>query len=216
MATFVPKKQRTREQTTQSNSIDSQALTTELLSDLVVVGRIGAAYGIKGWAKIHPFSHYPDALLHADRWWISPYIPNQAVVDASWQLVSPKQLKPHADAWVAVCENWADRTHAEQVKGWQIAIPRSAFPQTEENEFYWVDLMGAQVLNQDKQILGEVVSLLENAAHTVMQIRSVDVLREGQKPREYLIPFVSAFVGEVDLKSTPKTIAVTWDIDATA
>ena len=76
--------------------------------------------------------------------------------------------------------------------------------------------MGAQVLNQDKQILGEVVSLLENAAHTVMQIRSADVLSEGQKPREYLIPFVSAFVGEVDLKSTPKTIAVTWDIDATA
>ena len=101
-------------------------------------------------------------------------------------------------------------------KGWQIAIPRSEFPQTEDDEFYWVDLMGAQVVNQDHQVLGEVVSLLENAAHTVMQIRSIDAVGEGQKPVEYLIPFVSAFVGEVDLKSAPKTIAVTWDIDATA
>ncbi len=216
MATFVPKKQRTREQPEQSKSVGSPALSAEGLSDLVVVGRIGSAYGIKGWAKIHPFSHSPDALSHAKHWWIAPYIPDQSIADAPWLAVSPVQLKPHADAWVALCQEWTDRTHAEQLKGWQIAIPRSEFPQTEDDEFYWVDLMGAQVVNQDHQVLGEVVSLLENAAHTVMQIRSIDAVGEGQKPVEYLIPFVSAFVGEVDLKSAPKTIAVTWDIDATA
>lgn len=216
MATFVPKKQRTREQAGQPKTLDAQALSAQLLDELVVVARIGAAYGIKGWAKIHPFSHSPDALSHAKQWWIAPYIPDQALVQAAWQSVAPKQLKPHADAWVAVCEEWGDRTHVEQLKGWQIAIPRSAFPQTEDNEFYWVDLMGAQVINQDNQVLGEVVSLLENAAHTVMQVRSGAEVSEGQKPLEYLIPFVSAFVGDVDLKSTPKTIAVTWDVDATA
>ena len=216
MAAFVPKKQRSRGQSEQSTSIDAQALTAELLSDLVIVGRIGAAYGIKGWAKIHPFSHSPDALSHAKHWWIAPYIPDQEIADADWHVVLPVQLKPHADAWIALCQEWTDRTHAEQLKGWQIAIPRSEFPQTEEDEFYWVDLMGAQVVNQDHQVLGEVVSLLENAAHTVMQIRSIKSAGEGQKPVEYLIPFVSAFVGEVNLKSTPKTIAVTWDIDATA
>ena len=199
MSTFVPKKKR----------------ATEQPHDLIVVGRIGTAYGIKGWAKIHPFSHSPDALLHAKRWWIAPYIPEQAVKQAQWQVVSPSQLKPHADAWVGVCTEWADRTQVERLKGWQIAIARADFPQTDEGEFYWVDLLGAQVINQDQVVLGEVVGFLENAAHTVLTVRAQDS-SEKQKPVEYLIPFVSAFVGEVDLLATPKTIAVTWDVAATA
>lgn len=46
-----------------------------------------------------------------------------------------------------------------------------------------------------------------------MTVRAQDS-SEKQKPVEYLIPFVSAFVGEVDLLATPKTIAVTWDVAA--
>ena len=214
MSTFVPKKKRATEQ-----ALLDQAQATrdsaEQPHDLIVVGRIGTAYGIKGWAKIHPFSHSPDALLHAKRWWIAPYIPEQAVEQAQWQAVSPSQLKPHADAWVGVCTEWADRTQVERLKGWQIAIARADFPQTDEGEFYWVDLLGAQVINQDQVVLGEVVGFLENAAHTVLTVRAQDS-SEKQKPVEYLIPFVSAFVGEVDLLATPKTIAVTWDVAATA
>ena len=214
MSTFVPKKKRATEPTL----LDQTQVTrdsAEQPHDLVVVGRIGTAYGIKGWAKIHPFSHSPDALLHAKRWWIAPYIPEQAVKQAQWQVVSPSQLKPHADAWVGVCTEWADRTQVERLKGWQIAIARADFPQTDEGEFYWVDLLGAQVINQDQVVLGEVVGFLENAAHTVLTVRAQDS-SEKQKPVEYLIPFVSAFVGEVDLLATPKTIAVTWDVAATA
>ena len=214
MSTFVPKKKRATEPTL----LDQTQVTrdsAEQPHDLVVVGRIGIAYGIKGWAKIHPFSHSPDALLHAKQWWIAPYIPEQAVEQVQWQAVFPSQLKPHADAWVGVCAEWADRTQAERLKGWQIAIARADFPQTDENEFYWVDLLGAHVINQDQVVLGEVVGFLENAAHTVLTIRGLNSATE-QKSVEYLIPFVSAFVGEVDLLATPKTIAVTWDVAATA
>lgn len=214
MSTFVPKKKRATEQTLLDQTQATRD-SAEQPHDLIVVGRIGTAYGIKGWAKIHPFSHSPDALLHAKRWWIAPYIPEQAVEQAQWQVVSPSQLKPHADAWVGVCAEWADRTQVERLKGWQIAIARADFPQTDEGEFYWVDLLGAQVINQDQVVLGEVVGFLENAAHTVLTVRAQDS-SEKQKPVEYLIPFVSAFVGEVDLLATPKTIAVTWDVAATA
>ena len=213
MASFVPKKNRTQEPVvkateSQNNSIANQA------DDLVIVARIGAAYGVRGWVKIHPFSHSPDALENATKWWIAPYIPEQAVADSAWQSVKPKGFKPHADAWVGVVEGWNDRTLAEKFKGWQIAVSRDDFPQTDENEFYWVDLLGAQVINQDGVLLGVVTQLLENAAHTVMNVVSQD--ETSVKPTEYLIPFVSVFVGEVNVQSQPKTIAVTWDVDATA
>ena len=214
MSTFVPKKKRTTEQTLLDQTQATRD-SAEQPHDLVVLGRIGTAYGIKGWAKIHPFSHSPDALLHAKRWWIAPYIPEQSVDQAQWQAVSPSQLKPHADAWVAVCAEWSDRTQAERFKGWQIAIARADFPQTDEDEFYWIDLLGAQVINQDQVLLGEVVGFLESAAHTVLTVRGLNPSTE-QKSVEYLIPFVAAFVGEVDLRATPKTIAVTWDVEATA
>ena len=42
-------------------------------TDLVIVARIGVAYGIKGWVKLHPFSNSPDALYDAKKWWITPY-----------------------------------------------------------------------------------------------------------------------------------------------
>ena len=218
MATFIPKKKRTSELAAAAQTQKSQ-ISSDLVQELVVLGRIGAAYGVRGWMKIHPFSHSPDALIQAKSWCIAPYIPDQKVTDASWQLIKPTQIKPHADAWVATCMEWTDRTQAENFKGWQIAIPRSEFPQPQEDEFYWVDLMDAQVINQDGVVLGVVVGLLETAAHAVMQIRSMnsaDTEQGSSKPTEYLIPFVSAFVGDVDLQNDPKTIAVTWDVSATA
>lgn len=214
MSAFIPKKKREAPANPLKRA-PANDVSIKQPADLVVVGRIGTAYGVKGWAKIHPFSHSPDALLSAPHWWIAPYIPHQKWEQVQWQCVTPTQIKPHSDAWVAVCAQWQDRTQVEQVKGWQIAISRAEFPQTDDDEFYWVDLLGAHVINHEQVLLGEVVGFLENAAHTVLTIRSLQV-EEGQKPLEYLIPFVAAFIGEVDVQSTPKTIAVTWDVSATA
>ncbi|MGL4767799.1 MAG: ribosome maturation factor RimM [Formosimonas sp.] len=176
-------------------------------SDLVVVARLGVAYGVKGWIKLHPFSHSPDAVEYASTWWVAPYLPNQTEIPISaWQMVSVKTIKAHSDTWLVEFDGWADRTVAEAHKGWQVAISRADFPQTDEGEFYWVDLIGATVINRDGVTLGELNVLLESAAHPVMQV----VGAAG----EYLIPFVGAFVGEVD--TVAKTIQVDWDVDALA
>ena len=216
MATFVPKKNRVEIPAVKTNESQDHAVA-QSADDLIVVARIGVAYGIKGWVKIHPFSHSPDALQNARRWWIAPYIPEQKNENTSWQQVKPKGFKPHTDVWVGTCEGWIDRTYAEQFKGWQVAVSRSEFPQTDEDEFYWVDLLDAQVVNQEGAVLGVVTELFENAAHTVMHVVSqTSASTNTAKSAEYLIPFVSAFVGQVDVQSIPKTIAVVWDVDATA
>ena len=216
MVNFVPKQKRVQEPAQQATkTVKTQSNTiVQQMDDLIIVARIGVAYGVKGWVKIHPFSHSPDALQNATRWWIAPYIPEQSVAVAHWRAFEPKGFKPHADAWVGTMAGWVDRTMAEQFKGWQIAVSRTEFPQPDEDEFYWVDLLGAQVINQDGVVLGVVTQLFENAAHTVMNVVSQD--SDLVKPTEYLIPFVSAFVGEVNVQSQPKSIAVTWDVDATA
>ncbi|TDR33166.1 ribosome maturation factor RimM [Hydromonas duriensis] len=210
MVAFKPKAK------TQSNIAEQRQAVQTQPSDLVVVARIGAAYGVKGWVKLHPFSNSPDALHHAKTWWITPYLGTESsdtqTNALTWSVFSPLTFKAHADAWVAQCREWTDRSDAEKHKGWQVAVSRADFPQPDEDEFYWVDLVGAQVINQDGVCLGVIDSLLENTAQTVMSISSP----ENKAAPQYLIPFVSAFVGEVDLQSTPKTVQVIWDVDATA
>ena len=176
-------------------------------SDLIIVARLGVAYGVKGWIKVHPFSHSPDALEHSNIWWIAPYLPHQTEVPlASWQAVEVKTIKAHSDSWVAELVGWDNRSIPENHKGWQVAVSRSDFPVTDDDEFYWVDLIGASVVNQDGVTLGVLHALLESAAHPVMQISG--------GLNEYLIPFVAAFVGEVDVVG--KVINVEWDVDSVA
>lgn len=220
MVAFVPNKKRIREHS-QNDAGVGQVVDTDKDSEPVIVARIGAAYGIKGWVKIHPFSHSPDALRHTDEWLIAPYVPNQSPIRTDWRAISKTQIKPHADGWVAHCGEWTARTAAEAVKGWQVAVMRHDFPPTDDNEYYWVDLLGAQVVNRDGAVLGEVVELLENTAQTILRVSVNDGVGQKNNDKnnrapEYLIPFVNAFIGEVDLHANPKTIVVDWDESATA
>ena len=64
-------------------------------------------------------------------------------------------------------------------------------------------MIGMGVINHDQVVLGSVDSLLQKGAHDVLVVRG----EHGEK----LIPFVDAFVGEVDVSA--KTIQVEWGLD---
>lgn len=197
MVSFKPKR---------SAQASKAVVSEQTPNDLVIVARVGAAYGVKGWVKIHPFSHVPEALEYAQSWWIAPYIPTQKEVPiAAWQPIEVAQFKPHSDAWVAQVKGWDDRSQAEAVKGWQVAIARTDFPVTDDDEFYWVDLIGSTVVNHEGVCLGILDSLMDSAAHPIMQIKG---------DAEYLIPFIGVFV--LDVNTQDKQIQVQWDTDATA
>ena len=100
-----------------------------------------------------------------------------------------------------------DRNAAEAIDGFFIAAPRDALPQPEENEYYWGDLVGLEVINEAAETLGTVSGLLSTAAHDVLQGQD----GEGKGAVERLIPFVAAFVLDVDLAA--RRIRVSWQKD---
>ncbi|HYJ19180.1 MAG TPA: ribosome maturation factor RimM, partial [Burkholderiales bacterium] len=95
-----------------------------------------------------------------------------------------------------------DREDAAAFKGSDVAIPRSELPETGENEFYWRDLLGAEVSNPRGDKLGKVASLLDTGANQVLVL-------EGEKER--LIPFISGVIVEVDVAG--KRLVVEWELD---
>ena len=186
-------------------------------ADALEVARIVDAWGLKGWIKVQPFSAEPDALLAARRWHLQPPLESVAArlpaAVANWPgYIEVAEAKLHGDCVVARVGNLADRTAAEALRGGRVFIPRSSFPATAADEFYWVDLIGLDVVNRDGAHLGRVDGLLENGPQSVLRVVPAESAGDaGVLPAERLIPFVSAYVDDVDLGA--RRISVDWGLD---
>lgn len=178
----------------------------ELPADAVEVGRILEAWGIKGWFRILPYSADPEALFSSKRWFLMPAEKGEKTFSGVASL-KIREAKPHADSVVACAHDVGDRADAEQLRGARIFISRASFPSAQANEYYWVDLLGLTVVNRQGEPMGVVHDLLSTGPQTVLVLRfEVD----GQL-RERMIPFVVAYIDDVDLNA--RRITVDWQSD---
>lgn len=169
---------------------------------MVVLGRIVAPYGVRGWVKVHPLGDDPDSWCSMRTWWLG-----RDGEGEDWHSYSVESFRRHGAAWIAKLVGVDDRNGAEQLDGRFIAVQREALPQTRQDEYYWTDLIGLAVLNEQGEALGKVDSLIETGAHQVLVVRGGD---EGD-PKERLLPFVSQVVKDVDVAAG--RIRVEWGTD---
>jgi 16S rRNA processing protein RimM len=180
-------------------------------ADAIEVGRIADAWGIKGWFKVLPHSASPEALFSSKRWYLQPS-ERGAKTFSGTVLLSIKEAKEHSDSVVAAAHEVTDRNAAEALRGARIFIARSSFPTAGKDEYYWVDLIGLSVVNREGLALGAVKELLSAGPQTVLVLEYSEAGEAGaSETRERLIPFVSAFVDDVDL--TARRIMVDWQPD---
>ena len=178
----------------------------ELPQDAIEVGRIADAWGIKGWFRVLPHSADPQALFSSKRWYLQPS-ERGAKTFSGTVLLRVKEAKEHSDSVVARSDAIEDRNAAEALKGARVFVPRSSFPTAAQDEFYWVDLVGLDVINREGIALGRVKELMATGPQTVLVLE----YESGGKPQERMIPFVAAFVDNVDLPG--KRITVDWQAD---
>jgi 16S rRNA processing protein RimM len=178
----------------------------ELPADAIEVGRILDAWGIKGWFKVLPYSASPEALFSSKRWFLLPSEKGAKTFTGPVKLAI-KEAKEHSDAVVASAHDVPDRDAAEALRGARIFVARSSFPTPDPDEYYWVDLIGLDVVNREGVALGAVRELLSTGPQTVLV---VGYEHEG-KPAERMIPFVAAYVDKVDLAA--RQISVDWQPD---
>lgn len=161
---------------------------------LIVMGRVAAPFGIKGWVKIQTFTEHTDSLQDYGVWWLGR--------NGQFREVAPLEVKSHGKTLVAQFAGITEREQAALLQGQEVAIPRSELPEAGEDEYYWNDLIGLQVTNLQGDSLGTVDHLLETSANDVMVLKS---------DRERLVPFVGQVVRKVDLAAG--LIEVDWDKD---
>jgi 16S rRNA processing protein RimM len=120
--------------------------------------------------------------------------------------------KTHGDAVVAQLGGTDDRDAALALRGHRVYVSRTEFPALEADEFYWVDLLGLEVVNEGGEVLGKVASMIDNGAHSVLQVEYPSTGKDGKPVTgERLIPFVGVYVKSVD--QAAKRIVVDWQAD---
>ncbi len=180
--------------------------------DAIEVGRVLDAWGIKGWLKILSHSADAEALFASRRWFMQP---SERALPGKPQAVPPVlkilSVRDHADGIVAQVEGVSDRNGAEALKGARIFVSRSLFPEPDDDEYYWVDLIGMTVVNRESQTLGEVVDLIDTGPHCVLRITPPGKTAPVKPDEEILVPFVNAYVDTVD--KAQRRITVDWGLD---
>lgn len=174
-------------------------------SEKVILGRISGVYGVKGWVKVFSYTDPMEAIVDYSPWFIRAE--NRKTSD--WTEVRLKSGKRHAKTVVAKLENCNDRDQAMAYVGTEIAIDLQQLEQLKDkNEYYWRDLIGLQVINQQDIALGTVKSLLETGANDVLVV----VSEAHGENIERLIPWTMD-IAIIKVDMAQGVITVDWDAD---
>ena len=150
----------------------------------VVLGRIIGPHGTRGWLRVHSSTVPAGNILR--------YAPWQVARGQDWSEVGVVEGHTQGHGVVVRLEGCHNREDAIGYRGCEIAVERSRLPDAGDDEFYWADLVGLQVVTTHGVVLGEVARLMETGANDVMVIR-------GNVER--LVPFL------------PDTVVISVDIE---
>lgn len=151
----------------------------------IPLAEIARPHGIRGEVRLRLFNKESRALLDRDE--VLVRLP-----DGEEHEVSVEGARRADDAILMKLYSVDDRDRAEDLRGAQICIRRADFPEIEPDEFYAVDVVGAEVVLDGRRI-GEVVELLTYPTIDALLVRADD--GEG----DWELPLMEAYVGKVDV-----------------
>lgn len=167
-------------------------------TNLLLMGRIGAAHGIKGEVRILSFTEEPLALK--DYGPLSTSRPGLTV--------NIESARANANVLIARLAGVTTREAAEKLNGVELFIDRSLLPEPEdEDDFYHADLIGLEARLADGSVLGEVIAVPNFGAGDLIEIR------DDRRGDTFLYPFTRAIVPQIHLKEGYLLIEVPLDAE---
>lgn len=153
-------------------------------SKQLLMGRIGAAHGIKGEVRIQSFTEEPLAL--AD---YGPLATNKPGLT-----IEIEAARATTNVLVARIKGVTDRNAAEKLNGVELYVDRDKLPPPDEDDdFYHADLIGLEVRLADGTVIGTVTAIPNFGASDLLEVRDQ---RSGDT---FLYPFTKAVVPEIKL-----------------
>lgn len=165
---------------------------TQKKNDLILLGHISTAQGIRGEVVVKSYTDDP-----AD---IASYGP---LTDKTGAMVYELSVvRVDKKGVIARVKGIADRTAAETLRGTELYIPRDRLPEPADDELYHADLIGLEAITADGTIVGEVIAIQNFGAGDLVEIRLTGMTRTE------FVPFDEHFVPEIDLDARRITVVM--------
>lgn len=126
--------------------------------NLILLGRITTAHGIRGAVKLKSFTTDPKAIASYGQ-----------LQTADGRLIDIARLKPTSDGFIADLKNVKDRDTAETFRGQDVLIARDRLPEPTDDELYLVDLIGQDAIHNGAK-LGVIVGIENFGAGDLLDI----------------------------------------------
>lgn len=161
----------------------------------VIVGRFGRPHGVKGFITLHSFTEPKENILGYNDW--------HMFIDNQWQPVQLLCAEVRNKAIIATVEGYPERDSVALLTNVDVAVSKKQLAALKAGEYYWHELIGMQVINQQGEQFGEVTEVMPTGSNDVLIV-------EGDK--RHLIPYLP---GEciISISGEQNLITVDWDVD---
>ena len=160
----------------------------------LLVGKINGFFGLQGWVKVFSYTEPRVNILSYTPWSID--------VDGELKKIEIKTGREQSKTIIANIKGIDTREESQKLIGKDIYIDKEQLPKLKKGEYYWHELIGFEVFNQDKEKFGLVDYFVETGSNNVLVVK-------GKKER--WIPYIKPYLVSVD--SFNKVIFVDWDKD---
>lgn len=161
----------------------------------MVIGRFGRPHGIKGFVTVHSFTEPRENILAYSRW--------HALIQKQRQPLKLLHIEVQVKSIIARVEGYDERELAAKLTNVDILVPATELPVLPSGEYYWHQLVGMRVINEQGKIFGEVSEVMSTGSNDVLVV---------QGDKRYLIPYLrDHFI--LDIDDNQKIITVDWDPD---
>ncbi|MGF1684626.1 ribosome maturation factor RimM [Photobacterium makurazakiensis] len=168
--------------------------------DRIVVGKLGASYGIKGWLKVFSYTEDAESIFSYQPWFVK--------VKGELKELKVESWKRHGQGLVAKLEGLDIREDAQVFTNAEVYVPAEQLPALSGDEFYWRELFGMSVVTTEGYDLGKVTDILETGSNDVLVVKAN--LKDAFGQKERLVPFLDEQVIK-SIDRTAQRIEVDWD-----
>jgi 16S rRNA processing protein RimM len=152
-------------------------------SDFLLIGKVAKPHGLCGQVKVQSYASSHESFLAGRKVYLSQGEEMRELV-LSEVKVRPRSL-------FLSFQGVDDRQQAEGLSGASLYIGKKDLKTLPEGEYYWYQLIGSRVYNDQGRFLGIMEGIFPTAAHDIW------VIRDGKK--ELLLPAVGDFVASVNI-----------------
>ncbi|WP_046228056.1 ribosome maturation factor RimM [Paenibacillus dauci] len=162
----------------------------------LMVGKIVNTHGIRGELKIYPNTDFPEV-----RFAVGNKLQMINEETGASQQVEVQTSRLQKNMYVIRFKGFGNINEVEKYKGWVLKVSKNDTVDLEEDEYYFHEIIGCEVITDEGQSLGVIIEILTPGANDVWVVKPA-------KGKDILIPYIHDVVLDINVEDKKITIHV--------